>query len=235
MRAVVPFLSSRLLLPGGLFQHKNEIGQLISITYIKEYPHHTQWNNYNKMKRIFLVTAWLVFVWIRVVAQNNAMKISPADSLSLHHEKENALGSAILNALKNKNIAEWLALYPSNDEFKGILQVGLAAKVEGLTQEKIDAMIERRKKEAAAVYEAEFKGYQRQADSLHIQWKDAIFDKFNFEAVYPEEVHLKYLNGDIRFSCKQDHFIIDGIQAVEIETGYRLQDVKSIRRPEVGE
>ena len=115
------------------------------------------------------------------------------------------------------------------------MQVGLAAKVEGLTQQKIDEMIEQRKQEAAGVYEAEFQSYLKQADSLHINWNDAVFGKFNFESVYPEGVKLKYLTGDIRFSCKQDHFIIDGIQAVEIKTGYRLQAVSSIRKMYDGE
>jgi hypothetical protein len=163
-------------------------------------------------------------------AQNKKMKISSADTLAAHYKKENALGAGIFEALKSKNLDEWIALYPTNAEYKSILQVGLGAKVEGLTQQKIDEMIERRKKEAATVYGAEFAGYQRQADSLQINWNDAVFEKFNFDSVYPEEVKLKYLTGDIRFSCKQDHFVIDGIQAVEIETGYRLQAVNTIRR-----
>jgi len=118
------------------------------------------------MKQRFIITALIAISSCTISAQNSNMKISSTDSLASHYKKENALGAAVLNALKNKNTTEWIALYPTNDEFKGILQVGLAAKVEGLTQEKIDAMIERRKKEATAVYEAEFKNYQKQADSL---------------------------------------------------------------------
>ncbi|MEO8764028.1 MAG: hypothetical protein ABI416_07065 [Ginsengibacter sp.] len=163
------------------------------------------------------------------------MKISSTDSLASHYVKENALGAAVLDALKSRNVADWIALYPTHAEFKSILEVGLAAKVEGLTQQKIDEMISRRKKEAAAVYEAQLNGYQKQADSLHIKWEEAVFEKFNFESVYPGEVNLKYLTGDIRFSCKHVHFIIDGIQAVEIPGGYRLQDVKAIREVEAGE
>ncbi|MGI8580814.1 MAG: hypothetical protein ACR2KX_01365 [Chitinophagaceae bacterium] len=87
-------------------------------------------------------------------------------------------------------------------------------------------MIEHRKREAKAVYEEEFKSYQRQADSLKINWKDAVFEKFTFDAVYPEEVKLKYLNGEIWFRYRRNHFVIEGIEAVEIKAGYRYNLLK---------
>ncbi|MEP6712977.1 MAG: hypothetical protein ABJA37_11195 [Ferruginibacter sp.] len=96
-------------------------------------------------------------------------------------------------------------------------------------------MIERRKQEAFAVYEAEFKSYLRQADSLLITWNEVVFEKFDFDAVYPEKVNLKYLNGDSWFKCKKNHFVIKGIKAVQIKAGCRLQNIKGIRQVDDGD
>ena len=75
------------------------------------------------MKQRFIITALVIINSFTISAQNNNMKISSADSLASHYKKENALGAAVLNALKNKNITEWIALYPTNDEFKGIVLI----------------------------------------------------------------------------------------------------------------
>lgn len=187
------------------------------------------------MKIKMIITLIVTINCFTINAQSNRMKTSSAIALASHHDKENALGAGIFKAFKSGNVNEWIALYPTNDEYKGVLQVGLAAKVKGLTQEKIEEMIEHRKREAKEVYEEEFKSYQKQADSLKINWTDAVFEKFTFEAVYPEEVKLKYLNGEIWFRCRGNHFVIEDIEAVEIKAGYRLQSIKGIRQVDDGE
>ncbi len=129
------------------------------------------------MKIKMIITLIVTINCFTINAQNNTMKTSSANAQPSHQDKENALGAATFKAFKNENVNQWIALYPTNDEYKGVLQVGLAAKVKGLTQEKIDEMIEHRKREAKAVYEEEFKSYQKQADSLHITWKDGMLHR----------------------------------------------------------
>ncbi len=187
------------------------------------------------MKQQFIILILIVINCYSSTAQNKIMKNTPENKLKSIHHKENLLGQAIYKSLKEENSNNWILLYPTNDEYKNMLQLLLAAKNEGLTQQKMDGMIEERKLEAAAVYKAEFETYLKQADSLGINWKDAVFEKFDFEAMNPPNLKLKYLNGDIWFKCHQNHFVIEGIEAVEIETAYKLQAVKGIRQVDDGE
>jgi len=181
------------------------------------------------MKHQLIIIMLIVVNCHSATAQNKIMKNAPSKLKSIQN-KEDSLAQAIFKSLKEKNSNNWILLYPTNDEYKNILQLLLAAKSEGLTQQKIDEMIEHRKLEAVTVYKAEFKTYLKEADSLGIKWNDAVFEKFNFEASNPQNLKLKYLNGDIWFKCQQNHFVIEGIEAVEIEVGYKLQAVKGIRQ-----
>jgi len=149
--------------------------------------------------------------------------------------RETDFGKSILHAFKQNDLNAFTALYPTNPEYKSILQAGLAAKAEGLTQQKIDDMLAKRNKEAAAAYEALFRKYQGMADSIGIKWSAALFEKFDFNPVYPEPVKLKYLEATIWFRCGKRHYAIDGIQAVEIPAGYRLQGIASIMEVDDGD
>jgi len=187
------------------------------------------------MKKIFISSILMVFNCIVITAQTKSMKIITENKQKPNHQKENALGHDIFKALKENNSNQWILLYPTSDEYKSLLELLLTTKSDGLTQQKIDEMIEQRKLEAVAAYSAEYHGYLKQADSLGIKWKDVVFEKFDFEATHPQNLRLKYLNGDIWFKCKQHHFVIEGIEAVEIKQGYRLQAVKGIRQVDDGE
>ena len=96
-------------------------------------------------------------------------------------------------------------------------------------------MLVHRRKEATDAYKTEFKNFCKQADRLGINWSDAVYQKFDYIAAYPETVKLKYLTGNIWFSCKHSHFLIEGIEALQIEAGYRLQAVKGTRQVNDGE
>jgi len=150
-------------------------------------------------------------------------------------KKENDFGRTLFSAFVNGDKNAWIALYPTNDEYKAILQAGLAAKAEGLTQQKIDEILVRRNKEAAAAYSTLFDGYSRMADSLGIQRGKSVFEKFDFNFVYPEPVKLKYLEATIWFRCGKRHYAMDGIQAVAVKTGYRLQALTNIVQVDDGD
>jgi hypothetical protein len=182
-----------------------------------------------------IIVAFITINGYTAAAQNKPVKNSTISESKTTHLKEDNFARAVLEALKNRNLDAWIALFPNNDEYKGILQTGLAAKAEGLTQQIIDDIIVRRKKEAAAEYARRFNNYCKLADSVGVSWKDAIFQKFDFSKVYPEPVKLKYLDGTIWFKCKKQHFALDGIQAVEIASGYKLQSLSDIRQVDDGE
>ncbi|MEO5591421.1 MAG: hypothetical protein ABIR15_07765 [Chitinophagaceae bacterium] len=185
--------------------------------------------------QFIIITAVMALSNYNAVAQKKTVKNSTIHTVKPVHQKEHAFGLAVFTALQNKDTAAWLALYPTNEEYGSILQAGLAAKAEGLTQQIIDDILIRRKNEAAAAYSSQFKQYCNLADSMGVIWKDAVFQKFDFEEVYPEPVKLKYLGAVIRFNCEKKIFVIGGIQAVEIKSGIKLQSLEGIRQLAEGE
>ena len=70
------------------------------------------------MKKIIISTILLAINCFVINAQNNKMKISSTDTLAAQYERENALGAGIFKALKDKNLTGWIALYPTDAEFK---------------------------------------------------------------------------------------------------------------------
>ena len=123
-------------------------------------------------------------------------------------------------------------MQPTNEEYKALLQLMLNTKVKGLTQQKIDEMIERRKREASERMKSDFNEFQHQADSCGIQWKDAMYENYDWQEMYPEEFHQKYLYGTIWFTVNGIRYMIEDVQAVEIPAGYKLQQIYRIRKAE---
>jgi len=155
---------------------------------------------------------------------------SNAIAMNVSTQKENALAHAIFSALVKNEENGWPAMYPTNDEFKTILQRMLHEQATELTKTKMDEMLQQREKEAAVCYKNEYRELMKQAGKLGINWKNAVFEKFEYDASPTEKLNLLYLNGKIFFSCKQQQFVIEGIEAIEMESGYRLQSVKGIKR-----
>ncbi|MDO6435204.1 hypothetical protein Q4E93_31600 [Flavitalea sp. BT771] len=150
-------------------------------------------------------------------------------------KSQNQFGERVFKAIQQKDAGAWIALYPSNEEYKALLQLMLTSKVDGLTQEMIDQMMAHREKEAVTVFTEEFMTYRDQAISLKIDWNEAVLEKFDFIAAPAEKVPVKYLTGEIRFKCGDRHFALKGLEAVEMFYGYRLQAVKGIGSLTTGE
>ncbi|MGC4103995.1 hypothetical protein [Ferruginibacter sp.] len=185
---------------------------------------------WRKIFRGFAVT--LIFCYVQsATAQHITIKKTPAAMAQQKtHQPENELGAAVFKAFSRQDSAVWINLYPSQEEYKNILQQMLAGGVEGLTQPLIDTMLLQRAKEAGTRYSDEFREFRRQSDSLGIDWQKVVFEKFDFLAAFPEKVQLKYLTGDIKFSCGGQHFIIADVEALQLPVGYKLQSVKCIRK-----
>ncbi len=184
----------------------------------------------------------LVTVILLTVLNNSAISQSnPPDkaiinkSKKIKQSKEQGLGHQVFNAFQRKNDLIWIALYPTNAEFRELTMLMSDAKIEKLPQSKVDEMLAQHDKEATTYYKNEFQSFLRQTDSLGINWNDAVFQKFDFDSEFSEKFSRKYLNGDLWFSCRKAHFVIEGIEAVETPSGYKLQSIKGIRQVDDGE
>ena len=145
--------------------------------------------------------------------------------------KEEKLARLIVESFRKKDDSLWRSLFPSNEEYRKLLQLMLDAKMEGLTQAKINDMIAQRKQEAVKAYNTDFKSFIKQADSLGINWKKTEYKNFIFET-YKTAIPGKYLNGDIWLLYNHIEFVIEGVEAVETSSGFKLQSIKGIRRLE---
>jgi hypothetical protein len=150
----------------------------------------------------------------------NAMKAAAEDTLA-HN---------IFRAFQKGSDTLFAALYPTNAEYRELTRLMTEAKIIKLPQQDIDQMLARHDNEATAAYKDIFHGFLKLADSMGIKWNEAIYQKLGFTSLYPEDFTRKYMNGDIWFSCKKLNFIIDGIEAVEVSGGFKLQSIKSIRQ-----
>jgi len=148
------------------------------------------------------------------------------------NQKEEKFAGEIIKSFRLNDAGRWVSLFPTNEEYSEILQQMLKNKMEGLTQQKINDMIARRKKEATTVYTNEFIDFQKQAKDAGVEWDKTLFEKFSFTSIFSGGLSRKYLNGDIFLSLRNIRFIIEGIEAVETASGYKLQSIKSIRKYE---
>lgn len=146
---------------------------------------------------------------------------------------QNEFGLKIFNALKNNDTSGWIMLYPTQQEYEKLLRLMLDAKTDNLTPEMVNQMLAQREKEAVATFIDEFAHFRRQADSLDIDWNKSVFEKFDFIAAPAEKINIKYLVGDIWFTCGNHQFIIAGIEALGLPGNYKLQAVKEIKKREI--
>jgi hypothetical protein len=154
--------------------------------------------------------------------------MDPLNNKKMISSKEEQLATQIFTAFKNKDEQLWQSLHPTNNEYRELLQLMLQEKMEGLTQEKINAMLVQREEEATAVYKLDFGNFLQQADSLGINWKEAVYSEFDFLPYLPTSFPRKYLDGNIFFSSGKNLFEIQGIEAVETAAGFKLQSIKKI-------
>ena len=171
-----------------------------------------------------------------MIAQNTTLNKNNSNiPTKMNHSKEEYLGHQVFVSFQKKDETLWVKLFPTDEEFKEILQLMLTQKMDDLTQEKIDEMMAHRKEEAAAVYQSEFDNFLKQADSIGVDWKTAVYEKFDFLPYLPTDFPRKYLDGDIWCSCKKLHFVIEGVEAIETPSGFKLQSIKDIRQVDDGD
>lgn len=179
-------------------------------------------------KRIIILTITLLFIVSNIYAQTTG-----SHSINTKIDSTEAIfGKNVFNAFKDNNVTVFENLYPTNEEYKALLQLMLKAKVKGLTQQKIDEVMERRKREASDTIKRRFAEFQAQADSAGIVWSNAIYQSYDWQEIYPEEIHQKYLYGTIWFSVDGVRYMIEDVQAVALPVGYKLQQIYRIRKAE---
>ena len=150
--------------------------------------------------------------------------------MNVNNQKELTLAHNVFNALIKNRHEGWLALYPTNAEFKEILQSMMVEQPAMLTKQKIDEMLSEREAEAPVCYKREYEQLKNDAQVLGIDWNNAVFERLKFETSPANDLHCLYLNGQIFFSSGQQHFMLYGIEALEIHSAYKLQAVKGLAK-----
>jgi hypothetical protein len=209
---------------------KKRSGNIFLFGPYHQLPEFIRYNYFNKILLMLL----LVFFSIKITGQSK-YKSNVGKSKTMFQSKEENLGHNIFKAFQKKNDSLWVLLYPTNAEYRELTRLMTDAKIVKLPGERIDEKLAEHDKEAISAYKKEFHVFLRQADSLGIHWNEAAYQKLDFESYLPEKFTRKYMNGDIWFACKNSHFVIEGIEAVETPSGYKLQAIKGIRQVDDGE
>ena len=183
----------------------------------------------------FFVLLVCQFSAVYSFAQKSTMKIAKVPKEPIDRAREQSFALSIIAALQSNNPERWVALYPTNAEYRLILETGLAAGAEGLTQSLIDEMLVRRESDAAGLYAAQFGQWVKLADSLGFSWKEIQFRKITCMDIYPLPVKLKYLQAEIWFAVNERIYVIDAVQAVDITAGYKLQGLAGVRKADAEE
>src|SRR4051812_7398740 len=100
------------------------------------------------MKKSFLIKNLIVFFFAGIAtigythAQTGVTNIQKKSlTMNANNQNELALAKNILSALMKNKPALWLALYPTNEEFKIVLQAMLDAQSSLLSKDKMDEML----------------------------------------------------------------------------------------------
>ncbi len=175
----------------------------------------------------------MIAVFLSVtISYNTYAQTNDIDSIYKKMNPEEGFARQVFKTFQNNDEALYEALQPTNEEYKALLQRMLTAKVIGLSQQNIEEMIARRKKEAPARFEKDFNAFRTQAASAGVEWANAVYERYDNETMYPEEFHQKYIYGTIWFVVNGVRYLIEDVQAVEIPDGYRLQKIYRIRKAE---
>lgn len=165
----------------------------------------------------------------KAIAQNETSKNETIRPVAkTQRNSPQAFAHFILKTLQQNNATKWQALYPTHAEFKNLLQLMLPLD-SSLTQARIDTMVAQRKAEAQIHYKEEFIALQKQAKEAGIDWSRARYSQFIYN-VAKTTIPRTYINGDIWFNIGRTEYVVEGIEAVETESGYKLQAVKGIRQ-----
>lgn len=181
------------------------------------------------MKTLMITTFTLIGLFVINTAKTQTTLSSTKKKMSTNNQE---FAKQVFTAIQKNDEALWISLHPTEKEFRSLLQLMLVAKMDGLTQPKIDEIMEQRKKEYFTEYKKELHDLQAEAARRGVSWANSVYQEFDNEAAYPENFPKKYLNGDIWFAGKNGYFIIEGIEAVETDNGYKLQSVRGIRQVE---
>jgi hypothetical protein len=204
-----------------------------NIFLLSQYHQRPKFIRYNSFYGVLFM---LVLVLFSITTTGQSKYKSKADkSGTMIQSGEEKLGLNIFKAFQKKNDSLWVLLYPTNAEYREITRLMTDAKIVKHPQATIDEMLAEHDKEAIPAYKKEFHVFLKEADSLGIHWNHAVYQKLDFESYFPENFTRKYMNGDIWFAYENSHFVIEGIEAVETPSGYKLQAIKGIRQVDNGE
>lgn len=158
-----------------------------------------------------------------------ALKQEPSQPTIDTVSMEKIFARKLFHSLKTGNLSEWMTLYPTDAEYLALLKKMAAKNIDGMTEEKAIALTTKRSKEMAAEGKHDFEQLQAQARKAKLPWRTCAYGDFIFDKK-PSAAGEDYLNGDIWLNAGKTEFVIKGVEAVETQHGYGLQNVAVLKR-----
>jgi len=168
----------------------------------------------------------LLFLSTLIMASNSTGQTSkPAD-----------LADKIIIAFRTKNFDSYKQLLIDTTDYKEMLKDYL--KNDHIPEAEKERLLKMGKQFADSgdtEYRKEFERLIGKGEKLGINWTEIKESKFVFKNDKPTNSNKKSLSGYVNFTFKDTTYVIFGIEATELSSGYKISSIRTILKDGVGQ
>ena len=148
----------------------------------------------------------------------------------------NDLADKIIAAFQTKNFIEYRKLLPITADYKEFLNDFFKSNHIPASEQQEYAEKEKLFADSAEIqFKKEFDRLLNKGMKLGIDWAQIRKSKFVFRDDKPVNSDKKSLSGHLNFIYKDTTYVIFGIEAIELSSGYKISNIRTILKGCVGQ
>jgi hypothetical protein len=153
--------------------------------------------------------------------------------LTLHSQGQslnpNDLADKLITAFQKRDFESYKKLMPDTADYKELMNDFLKSNHVPLSEQK---QFEEKQKmfadSAELQYRKEFDRLLNKGEKLGINWTQIKKANFIFKEDMPVNSKQKSLSGHLNFSCNDTAYVIFGIEATKLSSGYKISDIRTV-------
>jgi len=148
----------------------------------------------------------------------------------------NELADKIIASFQTKDFVSYRKLLLTTADYKEFLNDYFKSNHIPESGQKEFADIERKFADSADIkFQMEFNRLLNKGVKLDIDWTQIKRAKFVFKEVKPVNSDKKSLSGHLNFIYKDTIYVIFGIEGIELSSGYKISNIRTILKGRVGQ
>ena len=148
----------------------------------------------------------------------------------------NELADKIIASFQTKDFVSYRKLLLTTADYKEFLNDYFKSNHIPESGQKEFADIEKKFADSADIkFQMEFNRLLNKGVKLDIDWTQIKRAKFVFKEVKPVNSDKKSLSGHLNFIYKDTIYVIFGIEAIELSSGYKISSIRTILKGGIGE